>query len=150
MKHTESLSSLHSKLSKIGCILEQKKIDHGHQFIISGGAIVNWFPKTGKLLFHGDGYEAVKLEEKFRGLISDGIDEQQSTSADSAAAVAWVENQNQPIKYEFREFFSSKRPNTNDLENFQYEGWEMICTTWDADIVTENTWVTYLKKVVQK
>lgn len=66
MRHTGDLDSLIEKAKDLGFHLNSlRDIDNGHRLKFNGGAVVAWYPSTGRLVFGGPPIEAKLLSEKF-------------------------------------------------------------------------------------
>ncbi len=63
MKHYGTLETLKMSINSCGfTILESKIISYGFQVIMVGGAIINWYPRKGTLVFQGTEDQKEKLE----------------------------------------------------------------------------------------
>ena len=85
MKHLGSLEDLLTIIKGCGFdISETKEQEHGHQLKTSEGAIVNWYPSTGKIVFQGKKVPKERLAEAwgaYTGTSSPGT----PTSADTTS-----------------------------------------------------------------
>jgi predicted nucleotide-binding protein len=59
---------LQTELAKAGCVGKWSDIANGHQFKAADGAILNWFPATGKINFQGGAGPKAKLQNLLTAL----------------------------------------------------------------------------------
>jgi len=72
MIHTQSQTALHNRLNNAsGGVFTSKEITNGWQYKLVGGAIVNWFPSTGKLTFQGNAALAERVRNNLQAQDND-------------------------------------------------------------------------------
>lgn len=102
MKHKGSLDDLQTIITGCGFnVSEIKEHDHGQQVKTTEGAIVNWYPSTGKVLFQGKKVPKDRLEEAwgtYTGTTQPTTEQLETKEPDQAFPVAPANKSNAPKK----------------------------------------------------